>query len=137
VRTVLTFGVWDLLHVGHLRLLEHARSLGDRLAVGVPTDAVVIQDKGRPPIVPFEQRVEMLSALKCVDVVCGYPKLEFIPTLARIKPDVLVVGGQWGKATRHLHAEEWCRVMCVELITVPYHDVTSTTEIINRIRGGH
>ena len=75
---VYTVGTFDLLHVGHLALLNHCKALGDILVVGVASDAVVNMYKPNVPIVPLEQRVEMLEALSCVDIVRPYHKLDLI-----------------------------------------------------------
>ena len=75
---VYTVGTFDLLHVGHLALLNHCKLLGDILVVGVASDAVVKMYKPNVPIVPLEQRVEMLEALSCVDIVRPYYQLEYV-----------------------------------------------------------
>jgi rfaE bifunctional protein nucleotidyltransferase chain/domain len=95
-RVVFTSGCFDLLHVGHVRSLEQARGLGDRLVVGVNADATVRRLKGAGrPIVPARQRAEVLAALACVDwvVVFGGPTPR--ATLAALRPDVFAKGGDW------------------------------------------
>jgi D-beta-D-heptose 7-phosphate kinase/D-beta-D-heptose 1-phosphate adenosyltransferase len=95
-RVVFTSGCFDLLHVGHVRSLEQARSLGDRLVVGVNADATVRRLKGPGrPLVPARQRAEVLAALACVDwvVVFGGPTPR--ATLAALRPDVYAKGGDW------------------------------------------
>ncbi len=64
-----TTGVFDLFHIGHLRLLQRAKSKCDRLIVGVSTDELVQSYKNKKPVIPFEERIEIVAALKCVDVV--------------------------------------------------------------------
>ena len=64
-----TTGVFDLFHIGHLRLLQRAKSRCDRLIVGVSTDELVQSYKNKKPVIPFEERSEIVAALKCVDVV--------------------------------------------------------------------
>jgi len=127
-------GVWDLLHVGHLVFLERARALGDRLIVGVPSDEVVEEGKGRPPIIPLADRLRMLQSLKCVDAAVPYYKLEFLAHLAAFKPDVLVVGETWGRSERHLAAEKWAASNACRVVVMPYTSAESTTAIKNRIR---
>lgn len=104
---VLTFGVWDMLHVGHLRFLERASALGDSLVVAVPSDLVVIEDKRQAPVIPARDRRAMLSALRCVGQTVLYDELDFVQTLERVQPDVLAVGGDWGRLKRHRDAERW------------------------------
>ena len=74
--TVITFGTFDVLHVGHLRILRRAREMGDRLVVGVSSDALNVAKKGRPPVFSETERVELLSALSVVDEVFLEESLE-------------------------------------------------------------
>ena len=90
---VFTNGVFDLLHAGHVRLLEFARSHGDRLVVGVNSDASVRRIKGPDrPIIPVEERVEILRSLRCVDKVRIFDEDTPVPLIRRLRPDVLVKG---------------------------------------------
>ena len=75
---VYTLGTFDLLHVGHLALLEYCKSLGSALAVGVASDRVVSSYKPNVPVIPLEERMEMLRALSCVDIVRPYYRLEYV-----------------------------------------------------------
>ena len=93
---VYTVGTFDLLHVGHLALLNHCKSLGDILAVGVASDDVVNQYKPNIPIIPLEQRVEMLEALSCVDLVRPYHTLEYVSGCKAVGADIFVIGDKKG-----------------------------------------
>jgi cytidyltransferase-like protein len=75
---VYTVGTFDLLHVGHLALLEYCATLGETVAVGIASDEVVKLYKPNIPIIPLEQRIEMLEALSCVDIVLPYHKLDYL-----------------------------------------------------------
>jgi rfaE bifunctional protein nucleotidyltransferase chain/domain len=93
---VWTNGCFDLLHVGHVRNLQAARSLGDVLVVGVNSDASVRQLKGPGrPLVPAAQRVEVLAALECVDYVVVFEELTPIAAIARLQPDVHCKGADY------------------------------------------
>jgi len=95
-RVVFTNGCFDLLHVGHVRSLEQARALGDRLVVAVNTDAGVRRLKGpRRPIVPQRQRAEVLAALECVDWVVLFRESTPLATIEALRPDILAKGGDW------------------------------------------
>lgn len=95
-RIVFTNGCFDLLHVGHVRSLEQARALGDRLLVAVNRDAEVRRQKGRGrPIVGERQRAEVLAALECVDWVVLFREPTPLATIRALRPDVLAKGGDW------------------------------------------
>ncbi len=93
---VYTVGTFDLLHVGHLALLEYCKTLGDVVAVGVAADDVVSSYKPNIPIIPLEQRMMMLKALRCVNIVRPYHKLEYVSGCKELKPDIFVIGEDWG-----------------------------------------
>lgn len=122
-------GVWDLLHVGHVAILERAAAFGDRLVVGVPHDEIVRQDKGELPIIPLEDRMRMLQSLKCVDIAIPYVHLEFLSHLQSINPDIVAVGSTWGKEQRHIDAEAWIEKNGKRFIKIPYTAGISTTHI--------
>jgi D-beta-D-heptose 7-phosphate kinase/D-beta-D-heptose 1-phosphate adenosyltransferase len=134
-RVVFTNGCFDLLHVGHVRSLEQARSLGDRLVVAVNSDASVRRLKGPPrPIVPARQRMEVLAALACVDWVVGFSAATPLGLIRALRPDVLAKGGDWS-LERIVGREEVLsrggRV--VRLREVPG---VRTTNLVRRLAGG-
>jgi len=95
-RVVFTNGCFDLLHVGHIRSLEQARSLGDRLVVAVNSDASVRRLKGSErPLVSQRQRSEVLAALACVDWVVVFGDDTPLSVIRALRPDVLAKGGDW------------------------------------------
>lgn len=96
MRTVITFGTYDLFHYGHLRLLERAASHGDRLVVGVSTDELNEDKKGYRPVIPYEHRAAILEALEVVDEVFPERRLEDKRQYAiEHAADVLVMGADW------------------------------------------
>ncbi|MGH9481241.1 MAG: adenylyltransferase/cytidyltransferase family protein [Terriglobales bacterium] len=97
-RLVFTNGCFDLLHPGHLGLLESARQLGDALMVAINTDASVRGNKGpERPLVPQEERAEVLDALEFVDYVTFFEDPTPQAVIAALLPDVLVKGADWGE----------------------------------------
>lgn len=95
-RVVFTNGCFDLLHVGHLRSLEKARSLGDRLVVAVNGDAGVRRLKGPGrPLLPARQRAELLAGFACVDWVVVFGESTPLRAIRALRPDVLAKGGDW------------------------------------------
>ena len=126
---VYTVGTFDLLHVGHLALLNHCKELGDILVVGVASDAVVNMYKPNVPIVPLEQRVEMLEALSCVDIVRPYHQLEYVSGCKAVGVDIFVVGEDWGKKPHNLDVNNYLRKMGKEIAQFTYNPRTSSTKI--------
>ena len=126
---VYTVGTFDLLHVGHLALLNHCKLLGDILVVGVASDAVVNMYKPNVPIVPLEQRVEMLEALSCVDIVRPYYQLEYVSGCKAVDVDIFVVGEDWGKKPHNLDVNNYLRKMGKEIVQFTYNPRTSSTKI--------
>ena len=126
---VYTVGTFDLLHVGHLALLNQCKLLGNTLVVGVASDAVVKMYKPNVPIVPLEQRVEMLEALSCVDIVRPYHQLEYVSGCKAVGVDIFVVGEDWGKKPHNLDVNNYLRKMGKEIAQVTYNPRTSSTKI--------
>ena len=126
---VYTVGTFDLLHVGHLALLNQCKLLGNILVVGVASDAVVNMYKPNVPVVPLEQRVEMLEALSCVDIVRPYYQLEYVSGCKEVDVDIFVVGEDWGKKQHNLDVNNYLRKMGKEIVKVTYNPRTSSTKI--------
>jgi rfaE bifunctional protein nucleotidyltransferase chain/domain len=133
-KIVFTNGVFDLLHPGHLRYLQHARSLGDALFVGVNSDRSVRANKGPGrPITTEDERAEVLAALACVDGVVVFDEDTPHDLISALQPDVLVKGADWAEDAivgRDIVEARGGRV--VRVATEPGH---STTAIIQRIKG--
>ena len=131
---VFTNGCFDLLHPGHVHLLQTARSFGDLLIVAINTDESVrtIKDEGRP-IYDESERAFMLGALACVDHVVLFQESTPIPLLNLLKPDILVKGGHYG----HEEVVGWDVVEAYggRVERVPVMDGMSTTGTIERITG--
>jgi D-beta-D-heptose 7-phosphate kinase/D-beta-D-heptose 1-phosphate adenosyltransferase len=97
-RIVFTNGCFDLLHIGHVRYLEKARTLGDALVVGVNSDSSVRKLKGpKRPVLPAKERAEILSGLGCVDYITIFDELDPLKLITSLHPNVLVKGGDWTK----------------------------------------
>ncbi len=126
---VYTVGTFDLLHVGHLALLNHCKTLGDVLVVGVASDEVVNLYKPNVPVVPLEQRMEMLRALRCVDIVRPYHELEYVSGCKAVNVDTFVVGEDWGNKSHNLDVNAYLREMGKEIVQVTYNPRTSSTKI--------
>jgi D-beta-D-heptose 7-phosphate kinase/D-beta-D-heptose 1-phosphate adenosyltransferase len=130
---VFTNGVFDLLHVGHLRYLQHARSLGDALIVGLNSDRSVRANKGPDrPITPEAERTEVLEALACVDAVVVFEEETPHALITLIQPDVLVKGADW--ADDAIVGRDVVEARGGRVIRAPIEAGHSTSAIIDKIR---
>jgi glycerol-3-phosphate cytidylyltransferase len=126
-RTVITFGTFDVFHVGHLRVIERAASLGDRLIVGVSADALNERKKGRAPVYSQAERMEIVAALRAVDEVFLEESLEQKRDyVLEHQADVLVMGDDW--AGKFDELEDVC-----EVVYLPRTPAISTTALIEKI----
>ena len=126
---VYTVGTFDLLHVGHLALLEYCKSLGNVLAVGVASDRVVNSYKPNVPVIPLEQRMEMLKALRCVDIVRPYDELEYVSGCKALNADIFVIGEDWGNKPHNIAVESYLKSKGKHIDQVLYNPRTSSTRI--------
>ena len=131
---VYTLGTFDLLHVGHLALLEYCKSLGDILAVGVASDKVVNSYKPNVPVIPLEERMEMLKALRCVDIVRPYYELEYVSGCKALNADIFVVGEDWGIKPHNIAVESYLKSEGKQISQVRYNPRTSSTRIKQNVR---
>lgn len=131
-KIVFTNGCFDILHIGHIRYLEKAKSLGDILIVGLNSDSSVQIIKGPlRPIIPQQERAEILSALSCVDYVTIFDEETPYQLISLILPHILVKGGDWTKETTI--GKEVVEREGGEVIILPLVGGVSTTNIINAI----
>jgi len=128
---VYTVGTFDLLHVGHIALLEYCATLGDTVAVavGVASDEVVSLYKPNIPVIPLEQRIEMLQALRCVDIVLPYHELDYINVCKEVKADIFVIGEDWGKKPHNKGIETFLKSQGKEVVQIKYNPRNSSTSI--------
>lgn len=128
---MITFGTFDVLHIGHLRILERARALGDRLVVGVSSDALNLSKKGRPPVFSEQERIALINALEVVDSVFLEESLEAKREyVMNHGAEVLVMGDDW--IGRFDELSDVCKV-----VYLPRTPSVSTTAVIERIVGDH
>ena len=128
-----TNGVFDLLHVGHLRYLQQARALGGALIVGVNSDRSVRAIKGpQRPLTPEAERAEILAALTCVDGVVVFDEETPHDLIAALQPDVLVKGADW--ATDEIVGRDVVEARGGTVVRVPIEAGHSTSALLERIR---
>ena len=130
---VFTNGVFDLLHVGHLRYLQQARALGDALVVGVNSDRSVRANKGPlRPVTPQDERAEILAGLNCVDAVVIFDEETPRELIAALQPDVLVKGADW--AADAIVGRDIVEARGGRVVRVALEPGQSTSAILERIR---
>jgi rfaE bifunctional protein nucleotidyltransferase chain/domain len=129
---VFTNGVFDLLHVGHLRYLQQARSLGDALAIGLNADSCVKRLKGdKRPILPEAERAELLAGLACVDYVCLFEEDDPRELIKAVVPQLLVKGGDW--PIEKILGRDTVEAAGGKVMSLPFVEGRSTTTIVKDI----
>jgi D-beta-D-heptose 7-phosphate kinase/D-beta-D-heptose 1-phosphate adenosyltransferase len=132
-RLVFTNGVFDLLHLGHVRYLAQARALGDALVVAINSDRAVRELKGADrPVFDEAERAEILAALRVVDYVVVFDDISPRSLIAELLPDVLVKGGDYD--LDQIHGREEVEATGGKVISLPFVDGASTTTLIKRMK---
>jgi D-beta-D-heptose 7-phosphate kinase/D-beta-D-heptose 1-phosphate adenosyltransferase len=130
---VFTNGVFDLVHVGHVRYLAAARALGDALVVAINSDRTVCELKGEGrPVINETERAEVLAAMRHVDYVTIFDDLSPRSLIAELLPDVLVKGGDY--ALDEIHGREEVEAVGGKVVALPFVDGASTSVIIERMK---
>lgn len=131
-RIVFTNGCYDLLHPGHIRLLEKSRELGDILILALNSDRSVRENKGAGrPIINENERAEVAAALAAVDYVVLFDEPTPREVIAKVLPDVLVKGGDWGP--NEIIGREEVEAAGGRVISIPFEPGFSTSSIIERV----
>ena len=123
---VYTSGTFDMLHANHLKMIEYARALGDVLIVGVNTDELVASYKSQP-IIPFEERIALVTALKYPDIVIPQKSLDHTEKVKKLNFDIFVVGDDWTGKYDYLEEQG------VDVIYFPYGQGISSSSLKKRI----
>ena len=135
VRLVFTNGVFDLLHVGHVRYLAQARELGDALLVAINSDRAVRELKGSDrPVINEDERAEILAALRQVDYVTIFDELSPRTLIASLLPDVLVKGGDY--TLDQIHGREEVEASGGQVVSIPFVEGASTTALLEKMKQG-
>ena len=133
-KIVFTNGCFDILHPGHTRYLFSAKELGDYLIVAINSDRSVRAIKGAgKPIVPQDERAELLAALSCVDGVIVFDEETPLKVIKYLMPDILVKGGDWPE--EEIVGADVVKKRGGEVRRIPFVSGYSTTRIIDRIKG--
>jgi glycerol-3-phosphate cytidylyltransferase len=128
-----TAGVFDLFHVGHLNILKKAKEYCDELIVGVSTDELVANYKNKVPVIPYEERVSIVSAIKYVDKVVPQVNRNKFEAWEKLKFDVMFVGDDWKGSKLFTEVEQQFREVGVDIVYFPYTQGTSSTMLREKI----
>lgn len=128
-----TTGVFDLFHVGHINVLRSARSMCDKLIVGVTVDELVAY-KNKKSVIPFEERLEIVAACKYVDLAVPQMSMEKLDAWDRYKFDIMFVGDDWYKTDKWEKFEKDFTSKGIRIIYFPYTKSTSSTLINDTLR---
>lgn len=131
-----TCGVYDLFHIGHLNLLKNAKGLCDKLIVGVSVDKLV-EYKHKQPVIPFEERIEIVRNIKYVDAAIPQEELDKFKMWEKLHFDILFVGDDWFNSPRWKEMEDKFKEVGVQIVYFPYTKGTSSTilnETLKKLR---
>ena len=128
-----TAGVFDLFHIGHLNLLRNAKGMCDRLIVGVTTDELVTY-KGKIPVIPFCDRIEIIRNLRCVDAVVAQDNMDKLAMCKKLKANVMFVGDDWYKSETWQEYEQQFADAGIDIVYFPYTKNVSSTQISKALK---
>ena len=130
-----TTGVFDLFHIGHLNILRRAKEYCEYLIVGVSTDELVLSQKKKTPIIPFEERVRIVEAIRYVDRVVPQTNRDKKQALMKYKFDVMFVDSDWKGTDKWNEFERQFSAVGVEIVYFPYTQGTSSTQLREVLKG--
>lgn len=128
-----TTGVFDMFHIGHLNIIKKAKSMCDILIVGVSTDELVLQYKNKMPIIPFEERVAIVDALKYVDKVVEQTSMDKLSAWEKYRFDALFHGDDWKGTNLYETIEKQLSDVGCELVFLPHTAGTSSTMLSKKL----
>lgn len=128
-----TAGVFDLFHIGHLNLLRNAKGMCDKLIVGVSTDELV-KYKGKSPVIPFCDRIEIIRNIRCVDAVVAQEDMDKLEMCKKLKANVMFVGDDWYNSEKWQEYETQFAKEGIEIVYFPYTKNVSSTQISKALK---
>lgn len=137
---VYTGGTFDLFHIGHVRLLERCREISEEsgmVIVSLNTDEFIEEYKGKPPIISYQDRAEVLSSCRYVDkVIPNFGNEDSKPAIIEASPDIIAIGSDWARKDYYKQmqfTQDWLDKHSISLIYIPYTTGISSTEIKTRL----
>ena len=132
MNTVFTCGVFDLFHIGHLNFLKESKSYGNRLIIGVNSDQFTFSYKKKMPIIPFEQRIEILKSCRYVDLVVEADEYLPLKYIKEYNVDIITIGVEWQNI--EFESIKWAKNNNLKIIYINYTQNVSTSYIVNKIK---
>ena len=129
-----TTGVFDLFHIGHLNILKRAKEQCEYLIVGVSTDECVKSYKHKTPTIPFEQRIEIVKAIKYVDKAVPQVSMDKMDAWKELKFDALFHGSDWQNSDMYNKIVQDLQKVGVDVVFLPHTDGISSTGILNKMK---
>ena len=129
-----TKGVYDMFHIGHLNILQRAKECCDYLIVGVSTDELVLKEKNKLPVIPFEERKKIVEAVRYVDQVVPQYDKDKLAAWEKYKFNVMCVGSDWEGTSTWKKYEEQFVPLGVEIKYLPHTDGISSTKLTEIIK---
>lgn len=128
-----TTGVYDLFHIGHLKLLNNAKKMCDKLIVGVTTDELMLDYKKKKSVIPYKERSEIVANIKSVDVVVPQDTMNKFEAWQKLKFNIVFVGDDWHKTPKWELIEKNLKQENIRIVYFPYTKGTSSTIINNTL----
>ncbi|GAA2533743.1 adenylyltransferase/cytidyltransferase family protein [Mycolicibacterium diernhoferi] len=132
-----TTGVFDMFHIGHLRVLERSKALCDQLIVGITTDELSRERKQKLPVVSFEERRQIVAALRCVDMTVPQTSMNKLLAWEALRFNKMFVGDDWRGTDVWNNLEVQFEPLGVEIVYLPYTQSTSSTKLRDALNGLH
>ncbi len=128
-----TAGVFDLFHIGHLNLLRNAKGMCDKLIVGVTSDELATY-KGKYPVIPFVDRIEIVRSIKYVDAVVAQTDMDKLSMCKKLQANILFVGDDWYQSSSWQAYEKEFREAGIQIMYFPYTKGISSTQISKALK---
>ena len=128
-----TTGVFDMFHIGHLNILRRAKEQCDYLIVGVSTDELVQMYKKKTPIIPYEERIEIVKAIRYVDQVVPQESMDKVEAWENLHFDAIFHGDDWKGSSMYNDIEEKMKKLGVAMVFLPHTQGTSSTQLANKL----
>lgn len=129
-----TTGVFDLFHIGHLNILKRAKEQCEYLIVGVSTDSLVLDYKKKKPIIPFEERIAIVEAIRYVDEVIPQETMDKLDAWEKLHYNVMFHGSDWKGSTLFEDYEKRFREKGIDVVFLPHTDGVSSTELTQKLQ---